>query len=96
MAGALVIREKDTIVLLGLILSRAEATRVAYLEELAIDLLHVELLRLAVVHREEVVELGRRLIEIEGELLLLVILGFEVVGAPAALVGAAGASLRVD
>lgn len=65
------------------------------MEELAIDLLHIEFLRLAVIHREEVVELRRRLIEVEGELLLFVVLGFEVVGAATALVGAARAPLGV-
>ena len=80
---------------MSLVLRGAEAARVADLEELAVDLLHVEFLRLAVVHREEVVELGRRLIEVEGELLLFVVLGLEVVGATAALVGAARAPLGV-
>ena len=95
MAGTLIAREEDAVVLLSLILGGAEAARVADLEELAVDLLHVELLRLTVVHREEVVELGRRLVEVEGQLLLFVILGFEVVGAAAALVRAARAPFGV-
>lgn len=61
-----------------------------------VDLAHVELLCLAVVDGHQVVQLRRCLIQVARQLLLLVVLGLEVVGASAAFVGAARATLRVD
>lgn len=87
---------EDALVLLRLILRGTSASRIADLHELSIDLRHVKLLRLAIVDRHQVVQLGRWLIQVEGELLLFLVLGLQVVGTAATLVGAAGTPLRVD
>lgn len=95
MTVASVVRHQDAFVLLGLVLRRACASWITDLHELSVDLSHVKLLRLAVVHRYQVVQLRRRLIQVEGQLLLLVILGLHVVRATSALVGAAGTTFGV-
>lgn len=88
------IGQQHTIVVLCFILRRASAPGVIDHHQLPVDLPHVELLGLAVVHQHQVIQL-RWLVQVEGELFLFLILAFDVVGAATALVRAAGAALGV-